>query len=223
VVERPVERFDTTDWIEQPMYDYPMYLFAGVTDGKKGLSLIVDGLKEYEVMDDDRCTLALTLFRAFHYVIQPASQQDYAEDKGSQCLGKSVYRFSLMPHKGDWQDGGVYPEAIRKNYPPVFFQTGRTLGKLKPDFSFFESDNENVIVSAFKESDARVENEYILRLYNPGKIRQTSILTFAFPVKSIDITTLEECGDRRLRKRDGKWKVTLKSREIVTLKVKTNS
>jgi len=221
VVERPVERQDTSDWVEKPMYDYPMYLFAGLTDGKKGLSLIVDGLKEYELQVDERSTLALTLFRAFHYVIQPASRQDYAEDKGSQCLGKSVYRFSLMPHRRDWQDGGVYPEAMRKNYPPVFFQTGRTLGNVKPDFSFLTIDNEKVILSALKESDARAENEYILRLFNPGKIRQTTGLTFPFPVKSIEITTLEECSGSRLRKRDGQWRVTLKNREIVTLKIKT--
>jgi alpha-mannosidase len=223
VVERPVQRPDTSDWVEQPMYDYPLYHFAGVKAGKKGLSILVDGLKEYEIMDDTNHTLALTLFRAFHYVIQPASKQDYEEDKGSQCLGKSVYRFALMPHEGDWQTGGVYAEAMRKNYPPVFFQTGRTRGKLKTDFSFLELDNGNVIVSAVKESDDRTPNTYILRLYNPARTRQTTFLDFAFPVKNIEKTTLEENTGKKLRKRDGKWRVTLNSREIMTLKIITKS
>lgn len=220
VVDRPVERPDTADWIEQPMYDFPMYHFAGLSDGKKGLSLLVDGLKEYEVMDDEKRTMALTLFRAFHYVIQPASKQDYTEDKGSQCLGRSVYHFALMPHQGDWHTGGVFSEAMRKNYMPVFFQTGRTNGSLNSDFSFLTIDNENVIISALKESDALMENEYILRLYNPVKTRQTTTINFSFPVESVVKTNLEECEDHRLRKRDGQWRISLKSREIVTLKIK---
>lgn len=223
VVERPTNRPDTADWVEQPMYDYPLYHFAGVKAGKKGFSILVDGLKEYEMMDDNNHTLALTLFRAFHYVIQPASKQDYEEDKGSQCLEKSVYRFALMPHEGDWQTGGVYAEAMRKNYPPAFFQTGRTQGKHKTDFSFLELDNGNVIVSAVKESDDLTPKTYILRLYNPGKTRQTTSLNFAFPVKTIEKTTLEESNGKKLRKRDGKWRVTLNSREIMTLKIITKS
>ncbi len=221
VVERPVERPDTSAWIEQPMYDYPMYLFCGTADHHFGLSLIVDGLKEYEVMNDKRRTMALTLFRAFHYVIQPASKQDYADNKGSQCLGKSVYRFSLMPHKGNWQDGGVYQEALRINYPPAFFQTGRTSGSITPDFSFLTIDNNNVMISALKESDARNKDEYILRLYNPGKVRQVALLTFAFPIESVKKTNLEECDSKRVTNINDQWKVSLNSREIMTLKIKT--
>ncbi|MDD5583400.1 MAG: glycoside hydrolase family 38 C-terminal domain-containing protein, partial [Candidatus Marinimicrobia bacterium] len=223
VVERAVQRPDTADWVEQPMYDYPLYLFAGVTDGKFGISLIVDGLKEYEVMDDDQHTLALTLFRAFHYVIQPASKQDYGEEKGSQCLGKSLYKFSLMPHIGDWQKGGVYLEAMRKNYPPAFYQTGKTQGNIAPNVSLLKLDNENVILSSLKESEARNENEYILRLYNPTKTQQTTGLRFAFPVKSIEKTTLEECGGKKIYRQKGQWYLTLKRKEIVTLKIITSS
>jgi alpha-mannosidase len=74
-----------------------------------------------------------------------------------------------------------------------------------------------------KESDDRTPNTYILRLYNPARTRQTTFLDFAFPVKNIEKTTLEENTGKKLRKRDGKWRVTLNSREIMTLKIITKS
>ncbi|HEX9974182.1 MAG TPA: glycoside hydrolase family 38 C-terminal domain-containing protein [bacterium] len=32
VVARPIDRPDTSDWLEQPMYDYPMHHFVGLSD-----------------------------------------------------------------------------------------------------------------------------------------------------------------------------------------------
>ena len=90
VVKRTADRPDTKDWIEQPMYDFPLHHFVDVTDNKNGIAILVDGLKEYELLNDKKKTLAITLLRGFEYIIAPSSKQDYTHKKGSQCLGKSI-------------------------------------------------------------------------------------------------------------------------------------
>ncbi len=100
------------------------------SDEKNGLAILVDGLKEYELLNDKKKTLAVTLFRGFEYIIAPSSKQDYTHLKGSQCLGKSTYNLALYPHKGDWQNGEVYKEALNFNNPLSLVQTGKANGKL---------------------------------------------------------------------------------------------
>ncbi|MEH0152733.1 glycoside hydrolase family 38 C-terminal domain-containing protein, partial [Limibacter armeniacum] len=80
VVKRSLERPDTTEWVEQPMYDFPMHQFVDLTDGKKGAAILVDGLKEYEVLEDQDKTIAITLLRGFEFIINPAAEQDYTHE-----------------------------------------------------------------------------------------------------------------------------------------------
>lgn len=51
VVRRSTRREDTSDWVEQPMYDYPVHHFVDVANEQEGAAVLVDGLKEYEVLD----------------------------------------------------------------------------------------------------------------------------------------------------------------------------
>lgn len=53
VVKRPVDRISSKEWVEQPMYDYPMHHFVDVADQNGGMAILVDGLKEYEVLHPD--------------------------------------------------------------------------------------------------------------------------------------------------------------------------
>ncbi|RKY47121.1 MAG: hypothetical protein DRP86_08140 [Candidatus Neomarinimicrobiota bacterium] len=86
-----------------------------------------------------------------------------------------------------------------------------------------ELDNMNVISSAVKESDARIRNTYILRIYNPGKTRQTTFRNFAFPFKTIEKNTFDKYKDKKLKKRYGGWRIILNNREIITLEKITKS
>jgi len=152
VVKRGIKRIDSKDWVEQPMYDYPMHHFVDLSDGKKGAAILVDGLKEYEAIDHQQRTLAITMFRAFKYVIVPSSVQDFSHKKGSQCLGWNKYRLAFYPHKGDYQEGNVYEEALKFNLPLRFVQIGKTEGTLPRNFSFFEIEPKEIIFSCFKKA-----------------------------------------------------------------------
>jgi alpha-mannosidase len=219
VVQRSVDRPDTKDWIEQPMYDYPLHHFADVTDGKNGLAVLVDGLKEYELLNDKNKTLAVTLFRGFEYIIAPSSRQDYTHLKGSQCLGKSSYNLAIYPHSGDWQAGEVYKEALNFNNHISLVQTGKAQGKLPSELSFMKVTPDDLVFSALKTSEAG--NGFVLRIYNPTEKDIEGKVEFYNSLIKVEQVTLEELLVKEINLSDKKsFSVSLAKKKIGTYKIK---
>ncbi len=222
VVARSTARPDTTAWVEQPMYDYPMHHFVDVNDGTTGAAVLVAGLKEYEMLNDARRTLAITLFRAYTNIVQPSSLQDYSHQKGSQCLGEQTYAMSFYPHAGTWTDGNVYEEALRFNNEVRVCEVGYTAGTLPAVLSMLTVSSKYLIVSCVKESDAREPGAYIVRLYNPTEEAHHSTLDFFIPIANAELVTLEEkfISSLPLRSRSG-FAVDVGPKKIVTVKFRT--
>jgi mannosylglycerate hydrolase len=94
--------------------------FVDASDGNAGLALVHDGLLEYELVSNDGkqgTELALTLLRATGYLSRlqlalRASPAGYPHPlRGPQMLGRLVFDFALLPHRGDWRDAGLYDAA----------------------------------------------------------------------------------------------------------------
>lgn len=220
VLKRSLERPDTSDWVEQPMYDFPMHHFVDLTDGKHGAAILVDGLKEYEVCADGRNTMAITLLRSFDYIINPAAPQDYSYEKGVQCLGKQTYRLSFMPHAGDWQQGDVFQEAQRFNYALRLVQTGRLHGELGSEVSFLEIENKDVVFSTLKKPQDMAEDAAVLRLYNPTEQTQRTKVRWNSPLKGVQSVSLEELQPEAVALLDAHtFEVELAPKKIATLRM----
>ncbi|MBD3225899.1 MAG: hypothetical protein GF313_14315 [Caldithrix sp.] len=219
VVARSTFRPDTADWVEQPMYDYPMHQFVDVNNERQGAAVIVDGLKEYEVRDDKEQTLAITLLRAFKYGIQPSSYQDFSHQKGSQCPGQQRYRLAFMPHRGNWQEGKVYREALNYNHTVRLFQMGRSDGRLPAQSSLLNIEPETLVFSALKKARNGKPNQYILRLYNPTDQPVNGRITLSKLVKSAALVSLEEIEQQALNVLgSGVIEITVAAKKIVTLR-----
>jgi hypothetical protein len=219
VVKRDIKRIDSKDWIEQPMYDYPLHHFTDVSDYKNGLAVIVEGLKEYEVKEDKQRTIALTLLRGFEYIIQPSSKQDYTFQKGSQCLRKSSYRLALYPHKGDWQIGEVYKEALNFNNPLSLVQCGKSNGTLPIENSFIKIYPDDLIFSALKKSED--ENSFVLRIYNPTEKDIEGRIEFFNKILKAEKVTLEEKFINQIQlTSDRSFPVTLAKKKIGSYRIK---
>ncbi|MFO7873375.1 MAG: glycoside hydrolase family 38 C-terminal domain-containing protein [Bacteroidales bacterium] len=198
VPARSLERPDTSDWVEQPMYDFPMHHFVDVSDGQKGIAALVDGLKEYEVLDDRDTTLAVTLFRTFEYKINPAAPQDYSYEKGAQMLGSSGYRLALYPHAGDWHRGEVYKEAFLYNYPLRLVQSGKLGGKLGTQAQMMKVTPETLVFSALKKPEHVQGDAFVLRLYNPTNETQKGNVAFLPKISSVESVSLEETTEETI-------------------------
>ncbi len=217
VVERSLERPNTADWIEQPMYDFPMHHFVDLNDGSKGIAMLVDGLKEYEVLPDDCKTLAITLLRTFEYKINPAAPQDYSCQKGAQMLGHSNYRLALYPHQYDWNQGRVFEQAMRFNFPLRLAQTGKLRGEFGPSVSMLLVTADDLIFSALKRPQANIKNQLVLRLHNPTNNCIEGKVVFFKKLKSVQLATLEEVVVSDIRvENDGSFLTTVEPKQIVT-------
>jgi mannosylglycerate hydrolase len=215
VVKRSTHRGDTSSWIEQPMYDYPMHHFIDLSDGEKGAAVLVDGLKEYEILKD-RQTIAITLLRCFEYVIQPSSVEKYMDMKGSQCPGKHKFRFSFFPHRGDWTQGEVFKEALKFNYQVRSVQSGNNIGTLPSSASFINISSTLIIMSCFKNSG----DGYLLRLYNPTEKEISTDIQFLFPILKAEIVTLEEKPVQELIIQNKRSNIKLNKKQILSIKLK---
>ena len=94
--------------------------FVDCSDGEQGLTLLHDGLLEYEVVEDARGPggeLALTLLRATGYLSRselslrpnPAGPLDSLE--GPQLQGRHTVDYAVLPHRGTWRDADLHAAA----------------------------------------------------------------------------------------------------------------
>jgi mannosylglycerate hydrolase len=169
VVKRQVAKRDYSLYDEIPMTEHPMNSFVDLSDGKHGVAILNNGLKAYEASDDEQNTLYITLLRCFPLRICVTSDmQNYSNwDKGSQMLGKNVFKYAFMPHKGGWEDANVWGEAERFNLDFAIAQIAPTAhGKNALVHSFLELTTEKLNVPAIKRAEDNTG--YVVRLFNPS-------------------------------------------------------
>jgi mannosylglycerate hydrolase len=199
----PVKGKDGRYWPE--MQTLPMQHFIDVSDGKQGLALLNNCLTEYELKDDEKSTLYLTLFRSMGNMIATwwEAVGVFPKQKGSQMLRKLEFEYSLYPHEGDWSKGKVYSEAEKLNVRLAPYQvTPHSKGTLPLKHSFFSVAPENLIVSAFKKAEDR--ESCILRLYNPTNKEIKGNIKLYVPFKAAYITNLNEERFSKLNGDDSK-------------------
>ncbi len=191
VLKRPVKKPDYTLFKEIPQTEHPMNSFVDMSDGKAGLALLNEGLKGYETHDDAENTISLSLIRAFPLRICVTTEMlDYSQqDKGSQCLGSNSFKYAIMPHAGDWVEGGIWKASEQFNLMQHAVQVGASEHGFLPKMrSFLELDNEDLHVSAIKKSESG--SGWIVRLFNPfnkivaGKLRLNLGFTGPKPISS---------------------------------------
>ncbi len=192
VIERPIIRTPDNIYYGRPNPQYPMHRFVDMSDGKVGLGIINDGIREYEALDNDERTLAVTLFRGFTATQSPVIDQwdVFPEMKLAQSLGINEWRYAIMPHKGGWIEGGLYREADKFLLKLESAQAGKGGGVLPKELSFVEITSDKIALSAMKKSEER--DSLILRLFNPTPEKVETELKFYNAVREVWLTNMNE-------------------------------
>lgn len=150
------------------MQTLPQQSFVDVSDRQEGFAVLNNCLTEYELKNDRKSTLALTLLRGVRNIIcsEMRALGKFPGQKGGQCLGRQEYTYSIYPHVYDWDGGKVFKEAKKFNVPLTAMQTAaHKLGKIPSGTALYEIDNDTLVISALKKAEDR--NSYILRVFNP--------------------------------------------------------
>lgn len=199
---------DQSTWQEPPISIEPTQSYVSLTDGKQGIAVIPQGVREYEVLDDHM--IRLTLFRTYGFmgkenlIYRPgrASGERIIETPAAQLLKEMDFAFGFTTYASDINEANVdtLAKAYNNNievYTYAEFLNGRLIfsqreieGTKESRYSLFETENK-LVVSAIKKAE---DNEgYIIRLFN-GKNHEniSDTIKFNFDVKEAYYTNLKE-------------------------------
>lgn len=199
---------DQSTWQEPPISIEPTQSYVSLTDGKTGIAVIPQGVREYEVLDDSK--IRLTLFRTYGFmgkenlIYRPgrASGEKIIETPAAQLLKEMEFNFGFTSYAGDINDSDIDTLAKQYNtnlevYTYAEFLNGRLIfsqreieGQNAKIHSLFETEG-NLVVSAVKKAEE--DDGYIIRLYN-GKDHKDldDKIKFNFDIKEAYYTNLKE-------------------------------
>lgn len=199
---------DQSTWQEPPISIEPTQSYVSLTDGKQGIAVIPQGVREYEVLDNHM--IRLTLFRTYGFmgkenlIYRPgrASGERIIETPAAQLLKEMDFAFGFTTYASDINEANVDTLAKAYNtnievYTYAEFLNGRLIfsqreieGTKESRYSLFETENK-LVVSAMKKVE---DNDgYIIRLFN-GKNHEniSDTIKFNFDVKEAYYTNLRE-------------------------------
>ena len=221
VVQRPIDRGPASPWRGTWNPTHPHQRFVDVSDGKYGLAIINDGLREYEVTEDESRTIGITLLRAFEVALTTVAWrwERHPEMKLSQSPGEHEFRYFIYPHTGDWEQGGVLKQAELFNVSLEMAQAGPHKGTLAKNMSFFELTPDELILSAIKKAEDR--QTFIIRIANPATRDIQASLRLPAAITGARLTNLNEepLPNSSPEMKNNKIYFTIKAKKIVTLEL----
>lgn len=222
VIERDIIVPESSSYYGKPNPQYPMHRFVDMSDGNVGLALFNDGIREYEAIVDDERTLALTLFRGFTATQSPVIDQwdVYPWMKLSQSLGLNEWKYAIMPHAGNWNEGNVYREVERFNLPIEMSQSGKGGGNLPKELSFISIEPKEIALSSLKRSEKG--ETLILRLFNPTEKEIEGKLKTFKEIKEAWLTNMNEERREKLEVNGDLVSIKFSKKKIITLEIVFN-
>ncbi|MEZ9477453.1 mannosylglycerate hydrolase [Vibrio splendidus] len=197
-------------WKEAPVPVYQLMNFAALENGKAGMAIMSNGLREFEVIasqgDENRDTFALTLFRGIgvlgkeELLLRPGRPSGIKiPTPDSQVRGKLVCEFTLCGFSGNHIDANVMAQA-RDNvtqiecynkipYNAMKLNVGEQ--NLPMSFSLLSKQQAGAVLSVLKKAED--EDALIMRVYNPAETGSVSdSISFTRAVSSWKETSMDE-------------------------------
>lgn len=235
VIERSLQLPEGKNWSQPPQPTNHMESFVSIDDGAFGVTVISEGLPEYEVRKDEKgTTICLTLLRCVGWLsrgdfkTRPGHAGPQIATPEAQCLGTYTFRYAVAIHKRDWRESLVMRLAHEHNVPMKIVPARRKdqkhpqVADLPVSCSFLQVDPAYLFVTAVKRAEDR--DTLIVRFYNTGDTGQAAkvegkVCPFCKP-KEAYLTNLNEERQRKLKvKPDGSIPVSAKPWQIVTVEL----
>ncbi len=171
-IRRPARR--NTSW-DLAQYEVCAHKWVDLSERAYGVALLNDCKYGHKVYDN---VLDLNLLRSPHH-------PDPIADRGEH-----EFTYSLLPHAGDYAEGGVIQAAYELNVPLSIHATDIHAGERPDRWSMIWVDKPNIVVEAVKKAEAG--DDLIVRLYeSTGATTQTKV-NFGLPVVGVSLVNLME-------------------------------
>ncbi|MFA0379853.1 mannosylglycerate hydrolase [Vibrio sp. 10N.222.54.A3] len=197
-------------WKEAPVPVYQLMNFAALENGKAGMAIMSNGLREFEVIaskgDENRDTFALTLFRGIgvlgkeELLLRPGRPSGIKiPTPDSQVRGKLVCEFTLCGFSGNHIDANIMAQArdnvtLIECYNKIPYNAMKlNVGEqnLPMSFSLLSKQQSGAVLSVLKKAED--EDALIMRVYNPAESGSVSdSISFTQAVSSWKETSMDE-------------------------------
>ena len=222
VVDRPIALpKDNHEYRELNVETQPQQSWTAVHDATSGLAVVADGLLETAVRDLPERPIALTLFRSTRRTVFTNGEP------AGQMRGEMTFRYLVMPlagkpnrtqlcELGQRLSAGLRAVQLRREDAEIF----KSAHALPPTAGFLRVEGAAVVTSLRQVGDALE-----LRMFNPDTKAVTATLHLggktglAKPPTTARRVDLESHPLGQLSVTNGKCKVTLKPKQIVTVRL----
>ena len=159
------------NWVEDPRPEVPQLAFTDVSNGEIGLMIANRGLPEVEALNTNcgsPTEIALTLLRGVGWLsrddmpVRKGHAGPAFETPGGQMPGKMAYDYSIIPHKGSWQDSFRLAYGFQTTLRAI--DSGLHTGMIPEQGAFISSLPDEFVVSAIKAAENG--KGWLLRGYN---------------------------------------------------------
>lgn len=168
-------------WKEAPVPVWNLLNYAVLQEKRNGLALFTEGLREFEVVGDDKKAFALTLLRGVgllgkeYLLLRPGRPSGIKMPvPDSQVRGPLTCRFSLFSFSGTPENAGVAQQAkswltpvqCYNKIPWDAMKLNRASFITPESYSLLALSPTGCVLSTLKKAEDR--DELILRLFNPS-------------------------------------------------------
>lgn len=131
--------------------------------------------------------------------------------------GNHYFKFSFTSHKPGWNNGAAFGRQANEGLKAVLADRQFTTASLPESLSFFNVDNENVLVSTVKKAED--SDDVVLRIADlEGTGKQVNIKSFIKPKNAV-LTSLIEEEIEKLDVKEGSVRLKLGHHSIETVKM----
>lgn len=222
VDKRPVDPIrDKHGRYYQEMQTLPMQHFVSLNDGNNSMTLLSNCFTEYEALNNEQGTLAITLFRSVRNRIctEFRSAGNFPQQKGGQSNEEHNFEYELYFHSMNWQEANAYGEAEKLNVPLRAAQISKGKGGFLPlEHSFYSIKSTTVVLSAWKKTEDR--NSYIMRLFNPTDTIEEAEISLFQSIDKAYICNLNEDIEQEISLTEPNLiKIDIGGNKILTLEI----
>jgi alpha-mannosidase len=195
-------------------------------DGRSGVTVISEGLMEYEVLaDDGEWRVALTLLRCVGDLSRDdlATRQGHAgpglRTPGAQCPGPHELRFAIVPRAGPPSEAELISGARAFLSPPRMAAPAGGAGRLPLRLSQLSvsSTTGAAVLSACKKAEAR--ESIIVRFFNPAATEARVVVDGARPFGQAFHVDFLERRAREITVQNGRAMLSLAPHRIETIEL----
>jgi len=210
-----------TKMSEKPTGVFPSLEWIDYSNDNHGVSVLHQGIPSHEIRDH---SIYLTLLRSVVVLSSDGIMGPCVPTPDAAEVRPYTFRYSVLPHDGDWKKAASYRYGMEINMPLVSIQITKKIEGTKRKsrylgrFSFLEIRPKNILLSAFKMSEDN--KSVIVRFFETEGKRAVASLKFGKIIKSGVITDLLENEIKKLKQfKNDTLQIEVEPYKIVTLKL----